>query len=129
MVENDQRALPCQQKKDSPQYNTIIPAFAGTGLFFGSLRMQLIDKLVFECPKTGYKADIEFHGKVCLAETCEVVDVRRRVQPRDGDDLAQRRGDSPSARPLGLRVLPLRREEAECGERGIMTRRKRSSWT
>ena len=26
--------------------------------------MQLIDKLVLECKKTGYKADIEFHGKV-----------------------------------------------------------------
>lgn len=46
------------------QYTTIIPSFAGTGLFFGSLRMQLIDKLVFECQKTGYRAEIEFHGKV-----------------------------------------------------------------
>ena len=26
--------------------------------------MQLIDKLVFECQKTGYRAEIEFHGKV-----------------------------------------------------------------
>lgn len=25
--------------------------------------MQLIDKLVLECKKTGYRADIEFHGK------------------------------------------------------------------
>ena len=33
--------------------------------------MQLIDKLVFECPKTGYRADIEFHGKVGLVGTCE----------------------------------------------------------
>ncbi|KNB44741.1 oxysterol binding protein [Blastocystis sp. subtype 4] len=47
-------------------YNTIIPAFAGTGLFFGTLRMQLIDKLSFSCPKTGYSAEIEFHGKVSM---------------------------------------------------------------
>lgn len=33
--------------------------------------MQLIDKLVFECPKTGYKADIEFHGKVGLVGESE----------------------------------------------------------
>lgn len=46
------------------QYTTIIPSFAGTGLFIGSLRMQLIDKLIFECKKTGYRAEIEFHGKV-----------------------------------------------------------------
>lgn len=26
--------------------------------------MQLIDKLVLECKKTGYKAEIEFHSKV-----------------------------------------------------------------
>ena len=29
--------------------------------------MQLIDKLVLECKKTGYKAEIEFHGKVEVA--------------------------------------------------------------
>lgn len=28
--------------------------------------MQLIDKLVLECKKTGYKAEIEFHGKVAM---------------------------------------------------------------
>lgn len=46
------------------QYTTIIPSFAGTGLFIGTLKMQLIDKVVFACEKTGYRAEIEFHGKV-----------------------------------------------------------------
>lgn len=41
----------------------MIPAFAGTGLFIGTLRMQLIDKLQLRCQQTGYRADIEFHGK------------------------------------------------------------------
>ena len=33
--------------------------------------MQLIDKLVLECKKTGYKAEIEFHGKVGVRRVCE----------------------------------------------------------
>ena len=42
----------------------MIPAYAATGLFLGTLRMQLIDKVVFECPSTQYRAEIEFHCKV-----------------------------------------------------------------
>ena len=59
MVGNIEFYLP----KFDEVYTTIIPSFAGTGLFIGTLRMQLIDKLVFECKKTGYRAEIEFHGK------------------------------------------------------------------
>lgn len=44
----------------------MIPAYAATGLFLGTLRMQLIDKVVFECPSTQYRAEIEFHCKVRL---------------------------------------------------------------
>ena len=46
------------------QYHTMIPAYTATGLFIGTLRMQIIDKVILNCPSTGYKAEIDFHGKV-----------------------------------------------------------------
>lgn len=64
----------------------MIPAYAATGLFLGTLRMQLIDKVVFECPSTQYRAEIEFHCKVGSLLT-HVENINCNVQPMIGGEV------------------------------------------
>ena len=85
----------------------MIPAFAGTGLFIGTLRMQLIDKLSLHCAQTGFKADIEFHGKPLFGGDYNRVTA---VIYHNGTPIHRLRGHWDSAfylaGPAGENVLP-----------------------
>ena len=78
--------------------------------------MQLIDKLTFECPKTGYKAEIEFHGKVGNGgkKSDWLAYDGWRAESSDGCDLPQWSGDSPFEWQVGRVFLPQRCKEEEC---------------
>ena len=82
--------------------------------------MQLIDKLSLHCAQTGYKADIEFHGKPLFGGDYNRVTA---VIYHNGAVIHRLRGHWDSAYylagPAGENVAP----------RGCLHCRRSSSWT
>lgn len=52
--------------KNGDHYFFTFPSFAATGLFIGSLRMQLCEKSTVRCKNTPYSADFEWYVKPML---------------------------------------------------------------
>jgi hypothetical protein len=56
--------------RDAEEYTLTLPTAYARGVFFGTLIMEMGDKVTVECKRTGMLAEIEFRTKVCACKQC-----------------------------------------------------------